>query len=63
MKAWFLRFSIREQLALLVMAVAVAIYLVVILLVAPVADARRELVARNVATAEALARVDRMAVT
>lgn len=61
MKAWFLRFTVREQLALLLMALAVAIYLIVVLLVAPIADARRELVARNAATADALARVDRMA--
>jgi type II secretory pathway component PulM len=60
-KEWFLRFSTREQLALLVMGVVVLVYLAVVLLVLPIAEARRELMDRNSATAEVLVRVDRMA--
>lgn len=61
MKAWFLRFSIREQVALLLMAAAVLAYCVVMLLLQPLGRSRAELAARNVATAEALRRVDDMA--
>jgi type II secretory pathway component PulM len=61
MKEWFLRFSVREQLALLLMGVAVALYCVFMLLVQPLAQSREELVARNLATAESLKRVDMMA--
>ena len=58
MKDWFLRFSTREQLALLVMGVVVLVYLVFVLLVIPIAEARRELIGRNSATADALVRVE-----
>ena len=61
MKDWFLRFSVREQLALLAMAAAVLLYGVVLFVVAPLQAARVELMDRNVATAAALARVDAMA--
>ena len=61
MKAWFLRFSIREQIALLLMAAVVALYGTVMLLLQPLGQARAELEARNVATAEVLKRVDGMA--
>lgn len=61
MKEWFLRFSVREQLALLLMAVAVGVYCIFMLLVQPLARSREELAARNLATAESLKRVDMMA--
>ncbi len=61
MKDWFLRFSLRDQLALLALAAALMAYLVFMLLIRPVEESRRELSARNAATAEALGRVDMMA--
>lgn len=61
MKQWFLRFTPREQLALLLMASAVTLYALFMLIVAPLAAAREEMVSRNAATAELLARVDGMA--
>ncbi len=60
MKAWFLRFTLREQLMLLAMAVAIVTYIVVALVLVPMEQQRRERSARNVATAEALGRVDAM---
>jgi type II secretory pathway component PulM len=57
-KAWFLRFSVREQVALLVMGFAVAAYILVMLLVLPLGEARATLAERNVAAAESLVRVD-----
>lgn len=61
MKQWFLRFTPREQLALLLMTAAVTLYAVFLLLVAPLGEARDAMVSRNAATAELLARVDGMA--
>jgi type II secretory pathway component PulM len=61
MKQWFLRFTPREQLALLLMAGAVILYAVFLLLVAPLGAARNDMASRNAATAELLARVDGMA--
>lgn len=61
MKQWFLRFTPREQLALLSMAAAVTLYAVFMLLVAPLGKARDEMAARNDSTAELLTRVDGMA--
>jgi general secretion pathway protein M len=61
MKQWFLRFTPREQLALLLMAAAVTLYAVFLLLVAPLGEARDAMASRNAATAELLARVDGMA--
>ena len=61
MKAWFLRFSVREQLALLVMAFVVGAYVVAVVLVLPLGEARDDMSARNAATAEALVRVDALA--
>ncbi len=60
MKAWFLKFSLRDQIALLALAGVVALYVVFMLLLQPQQKARAEMRARNVATMEALGRVDRM---
>jgi type II secretory pathway component PulM len=57
-KAWFLRFSVREQVALLIMAAAVGAYVVLMLIVLPLGKARADMAERNEATAEALVRVD-----
>lgn len=61
MKDWFERFSLREQLALLIMFSAVFVYVVVLFVVRPLGQAREELSARNAATAVVLQRVDAMA--
>lgn len=61
MKQWFLRFTTREQLALLLMALAVAAYLVFALVMLPLKNAREQLQATNAATVQALQRVDRTA--
>ncbi|MEM9314812.1 MAG: type II secretion system protein M [Pseudomonadota bacterium] len=61
MKDWFLRFSPREQLALLLMTAAVTLYAFVLLVLMPLGNAREEMVERNIATATALARVDGLA--
>lgn len=61
MKQWFLRFSTREQMALLTMMLVVVIYLVAVLAVLPLQRAREQLIQTNVATAELLQRVDGLA--
>ncbi len=61
MKDWFLRFSLREQVYLLIMAVALTVYGLFFLVINPLSDAREELRARNESTAEALHRVDALA--
>ncbi|MEM7691283.1 MAG: type II secretion system protein GspM [Pseudomonadota bacterium] len=61
MKAWFLRFPLREQIALLVLALVLVAYLALFLLVKPLADSRRELRERNQAYVSKLVRVDSMA--
>lgn len=61
MKQWFLRFSPRDQLALLIMAAAVGGYLLFMLALQPLHRARAQLEQTNRATAEVLARVDRTA--
>lgn len=61
MKDWFERFSLRDQLALLIMFSAVFVYVVVLFVVRPLGQAREELSARNAATAAVLRRVDAMA--
>lgn len=58
MKAWFLRFSLREQVALLVMLAALAIYVALFFLVLPQGRARAQLAAINLATADTLTEVD-----
>lgn len=61
MKQWFLRFTPREQLALLVMALVVAAYLLVVAAVLPLERARAQLLDTNAATAAVLQRVDNLA--
>lgn len=61
MRAWFLRFSVREQMALLIMVVAIVAYALLMFVVLPLGDAREAMAARNVATAESLVRVDGLA--
>lgn len=61
MKQWFLRFTPREQVALLVMAAAVAAWLLGIVAIAPLERARERLAETNRATADVLVRVDRLA--
>jgi type II secretory pathway component PulM len=61
MKSWFERFSLREQLALLAMSALVLLYVVILFVVRPLGQARAEMAARNLATAEVLQRVDSVA--
>ena len=61
MKDWFLRFSLRDQLALLALGAALLVYLIFMVLIQPLEQSRSEMSARNTATAEALGRVDAMA--
>ncbi|TDG15039.1 type II secretion system protein M [Seongchinamella unica] len=58
MKQWFARLTQREQLSLLAMGFAIALYLVFVLLLAPLADARDRLAQQNKGVAETLQRVD-----
>lgn len=60
MKDWFLKFPLRDQVALLLLGAALLLYLVFMLMIKPLGEARVELANRNVATAEALQRVDGM---
>ncbi|MFV0478061.1 MAG: type II secretion system protein GspM [Parahaliea sp.] len=60
MSHWFGRFNRREQLCLLALALIVPLYLLYILLWAPLNERRAQLVIRNQATAESLQRVDVM---
>jgi len=60
MKDWFYRFNPREQLSLLLLGAAVALYLVYMLLWSPLAERRDDMAQRNLATAESLQRVDGM---
>ena len=61
MKQWFLRFSPREQLALLLLTAAVVLWLLFAVAIRPLDRAREQLAQTNAATAESLQRVDRMA--
>ncbi|EED33803.1 putative general secretion pathway M protein [gamma proteobacterium NOR5-3] len=61
MKEWFERFSLREQLSLLIMAAAVLVYVLMLFVVLPLGQAREEMAARNAATAAVLRQVDAMA--
>lgn len=61
MKQWFLRFTPREQLALLVMALVVSAYLLFVVAVLPLERARTQLINTNAATAAMLQRVDHLA--
>lgn len=60
MRGWFERFTPREQLSLLFMAVVLVLFLGYQLAWRPLGSAVEQLRARNVATAEVLARVDVM---
>ncbi|GAB3287066.1 type II secretion system protein GspM [Parahaliea aestuarii] len=60
MNQWFARFSAREQLSLLVMAIALLLYLAFMLLWKPLDARRDDMQARNAATAASLQRVDTM---
>ncbi|MEM1404464.1 MAG: type II secretion system protein M [Pseudomonadota bacterium] len=61
MKAWFLKFPLRDQIALLALAAAVSLYVIFMLMVIPLGSAREELARSNASTAEQLKRVDLMA--
>jgi type II secretory pathway component PulM len=60
-KQWFLRFSSREQVALLLMAAVVLLWLLFVAAIRPLDRARDQLAQTNLATAESLQRVDTMA--
>lgn len=60
MKSWFAGLTQREQLSLVVMGLALALYLLYMLLVAPLGQARDRLAVQNEAVAESLQRVDVM---
>ena len=61
MKEWFARFPLREQLALLVLALVLVLYTAVFLMIRPLQEARQSLSERNQSFAEQLARVDALA--
>jgi type II secretory pathway component PulM len=60
MNKWLLRFNTREQLSLLIMSAAVALYVVFAWVWAPLDSARDDLALRNQSTVELLQRVDAM---
>ena len=60
MKDWFSRYNQREQLSLLLLAVAVACYLLFFVVWSPITSMREEMVARNESASEVLQRVDAM---
>ena len=60
MKSWFAGLTQREQLSLLVMGLALALYLLYMVLVAPLANARDDLARQNRGVAASLQRVDVM---
>ena len=60
MKAWFLQFNQREQLSLLVLALALALYLLYQLVWSPLDERRDQLALQNRGVAESLQRVDVM---
>ena len=60
MKDWFLRYNPREQLALLLVAVVLGLYILYFLVWTPVATMRNEMAARNDSAAQVLQRVDAM---
>jgi general secretion pathway protein M len=57
---WFDRLTQREQLSVLLMALAVGLYLVYVLLLSPLGQARDRLAMQNQGVAESLQRVDVM---
>ena len=60
MKEWFAGLNQREQLSLLVLGVALALYLLYMVAWAPLAERRSELAVQNEAVAQSLQRVDAM---
>ncbi len=60
MKAWFNGLTQREQLSLLVLGLALALYLLYMMLVAPLGNARDDMARQNRGVAESLQRVDAM---
>lgn len=60
MKAWFVKLSLREQIAVLIMGVALAVYILWWLLIVPQGRAIDRLIERNQAQAESLHRVESM---
>ncbi len=58
MKQWFAGLTQREQLSLLIMGLALALYLVFVLLLAPLSEARARMAEQNRGVAETLQRVD-----
>jgi len=59
-KSWYAQLTQREQLGLLLMTGAIALYLVFVLLVAPLGAARDRLAQQNLGVAQSLQRVDVM---
>jgi general secretion pathway protein M len=60
MRQWFERFNSREQLSLLLLAVALGLYLLYVLLWSPLSHKRDEMRARNEGMSLSLYRVDAM---
>lgn len=60
MRNWFEGLTQREQLSLLLVLLAVALYLVYVLLLSPLGQAREQLALQNKGVAESLQRVDVM---
>ncbi|MEP5569354.1 MAG: type II secretion system protein M, partial [Halioglobus sp.] len=58
MKQWFAALTQREQLSLLIMGLAVGLYLIFVLLMAPLSQARDRMALQNAGVAESLQRVD-----
>lgn len=61
MKDWYEGLTQREQLSVVVLGVALALYMIYLLAVAPIAGARAEMERQNRALSESLQRVDVMA--
>ncbi len=58
MKQWFAGLTQREQLSLLIMGLAIALYLVFVLILGPLTEARDRMAQQNQGVAESLQRVD-----
>jgi general secretion pathway protein M len=58
MKQWFTGLTEREQLSLLIMGLAVALYLAFVIVIAPLSQARDRMVVQNRGVAESLQRVE-----
>jgi general secretion pathway protein M len=58
MKQWFTGLTQREQLSLLIMGLAVALYLAFVIVIAPLSQARDRMVVQNRGVAESLQRVE-----